>query len=364
MATKLTNAELRAEGLGQEPKFNDNELTRIEVIKALNWYNTTSNAVECKKWLIEWASSQYPKEIIEALKLTPPVFYTNEGFIAKMIKNGAKLSPTMEQSFNVNIKRLADIGTDLVVDRPKTKVTQIKDLRLVELFELSIDNLSFDPNLTLPNGMEPTNAKQNIKIIRNRISEIDSDIKNNTHCYDQAKSRKIITLCDEWSQAMRKMVKSINQELRTVKSSTKSVTTKATTKGKKVSDSNSNTTGNGKVITRRRKTPEMQLFNQDWSVNGVDIKTINNTKVAFIFDTKYGKLIKLESDDILTVSGNKIEGVARATYKNLSKHPNFFRENKTFSHVSSKFDSIPRGGKATNTINSNMILVITNYVEQ
>lgn len=76
----------------KRPAFPDREMTNIELITALNWYNEEYSRKNCRKFIKEYlVYSERKAESKEIVNLPDKVFSTTAAWMANMLVNGAIL---------------------------------------------------------------------------------------------------------------------------------------------------------------------------------------------------------------------------------------------------------------------------------
>jgi hypothetical protein len=98
-AERISEASERI--VGSEPMFTpDKELTRLELIVALNWYNAMRDSKQAKKYLLDaLKQAEVDKKKIAAFTDIADVDCRTVGYLARMVSRGAKLSEIDQAQF-------------------------------------------------------------------------------------------------------------------------------------------------------------------------------------------------------------------------------------------------------------------------
>lgn len=88
--------------IGGEPSFNpEQELSNIDVIVAMNWYNAQIDSKEAKSFLLEHLYNiNTPKKTVRGFSKIADADCRTVGVLARMQSRGAKLSPAHKETFD------------------------------------------------------------------------------------------------------------------------------------------------------------------------------------------------------------------------------------------------------------------------
>jgi hypothetical protein len=101
---------------GGEPKFST-ELTKIELMKALNWYAQNKTSKDAEKWAQDYFKKKLRVDAGDTLKNVPDTF----GYLCRIVLNGGSLSVSNLTWFESQIKEITESA-----NKPKKKVV-VKD---------------------------------------------------------------------------------------------------------------------------------------------------------------------------------------------------------------------------------------------
>jgi hypothetical protein len=198
---------------GQEPKFGI-ELTKLQLVLSLNWYNQNKVAKDAEKYAIDYFKKKHKLDISDISKN-----YTNTfGWVCRIISNGAALSTKDQIWFDNKIEEIktlcAEKQTIAVV--PKTNVISIQDRIADKVSELageiegSIDDYILSDFATMPspyaimqNKAKGIHASKIIDIFKSHRAEFDealttkdSQLKEGYSNFSKSEIKKLIAYCD------------------------------------------------------------------------------------------------------------------------------------------------------------------------
>jgi len=197
---------------GQEPKFGI-EVTKIQLITALNWYNQNKAAKDAEKYATDFFKKKYKLDISDVAKN-----YTNTfGWVCRIVSNGGTLN-TKDQIWFENkieeIKTLIEQKQTVVVS--KTNVISIQDRIADKVSELageiegSIDDYILSDFVTMPspyaimqNKAKGIHASKLIDIFKKHRAEFDEasttkdeQLKEGYSNFSKSELKKLIAYCD------------------------------------------------------------------------------------------------------------------------------------------------------------------------
>jgi hypothetical protein len=112
---------------GSEPKY-DCEISKIELVQALNWYSQNRVDKDAEKYASDYFKKKLKVNAVDNLiKNSSPTF----GFLCRLVSNGAKLSEKDQQWFDSHIENLKLQSQVKVVvevkETPQTSTINIQD---------------------------------------------------------------------------------------------------------------------------------------------------------------------------------------------------------------------------------------------
>lgn len=102
---------------GGEPKFST-ELTKVEMMKTLNWYSQNKTSKDAEKWAQDYFKKKLKVDVGDALKNVPDTF----GYICRIVMNGGSLGVSNLTWFENQIKEITEKSK-----KPKKKVVVKED---------------------------------------------------------------------------------------------------------------------------------------------------------------------------------------------------------------------------------------------
>lgn len=167
--------------LGNEPVFDDNQLSTVGLIKTYNWYNYFKATEDAKKYLTDYCTSKKIK--INISKHTDNTY----GWLARMVSRGAildELTSTKLDNYIQNIKRVkGDASSIQVEDRRVERVVNRLDEWIPD-FEDAIDN--FKSPFSAYNYLTTRNVPQvYAKQIQEKYIPVRDEVKS---AYDKTDS--------------------------------------------------------------------------------------------------------------------------------------------------------------------------------
>lgn len=309
---KEGNAVLERQYLGEEPTFKqDEELEKIDLIKAMNWYNATKDSATAKKYLLQaLKDAGVDKQILAAFGDINDSDCMTVGFLSRMISRGAVLSDKDRETFDCaltgliaaaesirdskknsssNNKEKAEVPVVSVQDRIKAQAQ-----RVISDLEVALDKREFKTNvkeLLINAGVKGPQAKHVREWVDARIKEFTSVQKTKD---DQLK--------EGYSNYSKAQLKAILKWLETVNESIDQIVVLAKA-GRKPRAK--------KVKSAAQVVGKMQYMKADAAlkVNSVDPTQIVGALQLWVFNTKTRKLGVFNASDAqgLTVKGTTVK---------------------------------------------------------
>ena len=97
---------------GGEPKFTT-ELTKVEMMRTLNWYSQNKNSKDAEKWAQDYFKKKLKVDVGDALKHATDTF----GYVCRIVSNGGQLDAQNKKWFENEIQTLIERSK-----KPKKKV--------------------------------------------------------------------------------------------------------------------------------------------------------------------------------------------------------------------------------------------------
>ena len=198
---------------GQEPKFSI-EITKIQLITALNWYNQNKAAKDAEKYTTDFFKKKYKLDVGDVAKN-----YTNTfGWICRIVSNGGILNTKEQIWFDKKIEEIkSSIQQKQTVSAVvKTNVISIQDRIADKVSELageiegSIDDYILSDFATMPspyaimqNKAKGIHASKLIDIFKKHRAEFDEalttkdeQLKEGYSNFSKSEIKKLIAYCD------------------------------------------------------------------------------------------------------------------------------------------------------------------------
>lgn len=118
--TKTEAYLINAKHIGDEPSFNNQEVSRIDLAESYTWYNTMCDREEARGFLVEYLTSKNRNSEVKKLtSISDSYLSTTICWIARMIQRGAILPDTSLTFFETKLKEvlaLSTLSTEVVED--------------------------------------------------------------------------------------------------------------------------------------------------------------------------------------------------------------------------------------------------------
>lgn len=108
---------------GGEPTFTTDSISKIGIIRALNWYSTNRDAKASIKYVTEYFKKNKLKLNTDALESQVHTF----GWVCRIVSRGAVLSKENKQWFDERVKLCTLTKEKATVDAPVSNVISIQD---------------------------------------------------------------------------------------------------------------------------------------------------------------------------------------------------------------------------------------------
>lgn len=173
-------------------------LSKIDVIKFLNWYSGFADPNDLKAYLIDYCTKNYSKETVNQISKLPIHEFTTYGSLARMVARGYTSSAyDFNKILNDKITSVKPEKEEKInpVLKPEKKKDNDNVPAYLEYLELSIDNI-FGSNhkLEIPKdtGVSATNIKN---FCAKQIDTLNMDIDNK--CIDKRKATLAIAFLND-----------------------------------------------------------------------------------------------------------------------------------------------------------------------
>lgn len=307
MAKVRTSAQAEQLFIGDEPKWDSPKTT---IHNALSWYSNQYGPKESKSYTISYLKKlKSPKDIIDKISDAPERYFSNLGFVCRMMLMGAPIGK--EEYIDSKIKEIINISSSPAVVSQFAKKEDITPVATIQdrMFE---------------------QATQYINDIEGYVDEFIKTKKSKFKCYDWLVSNAIKQLyikqiIDHYSPLLEELQLTIKKSDEQLVESYSHWSKKELTSYfdfingiiKDCENYSNNTktvrkTRKKKAVPADKKVAKLQYKKEDVefklaSVNPVDII---GAKQVWVFNTKYKKLgvYNSKDDSGFGVKGTTIEG--------------------------------------------------------
>jgi hypothetical protein len=313
---------------GAEPTFvADHELTKLELIVAMNWYNANRDSKDAKKYLLTFMKDVTDKKTLKGFDSLADVECRTAGILARMQERGAKLSPSDRETFECVIMGLTNAAeqTDVADVTTAVKKPNVQDFMrakansAIGILEEMLDNV--DPD-AIDKALEGINGPHQAKWILGWVEKKEAE-------FNEVLTTKDEQIKEGYSNYSKKEIKTTLELLSRVGA----------------------TLGNRNAVAKQSRKPRAKkLKSADQVVSAVKflkndaelkIASVNPAEIIgaqqlWVFNTKYRKLgVFIASDPQgLTVKGT--------TVKNFDESKSFC---KTVRKPDSKLPELVKAGK-------------------
>jgi len=327
---------------GEEPVFKSKP-TRMQLVKALNWYNYFNNIKDTKKWILEYMEKNgYSKEDINAYKVSNSSTITQtKASIARMLTRGVKI----EHDLDTHIRDIIDQHLESNTKVSKTSAYDNYNELICDI-DIRLDKFYNSGYKTIINFAEivkdrkPADYKEAMKFYSELAEEVETFEEGYEHLSKRQKNKYIQNLLG--------LVEQI-----------KLATT--VTKRRKVTER--------KPITKKVK-PVEQIFakmkyakdSKEFNISSFDPVKMVDSSIIWVYDIKYKKLVKYVAleGQTLTVKGTTLQNVdseksmSKTVRKPLEVVPFLLTNttraiNKMFSELTTK-TAVPNNRTSDNTL--------------
>jgi hypothetical protein len=161
---------------GDEPDHKG-EISRIELIKALNWYNYFHTVKDSRKWILDYMKSKKytPEQIKKYSSANDSIISQNHCSVARMLTRGAIFENNLDDHIKSIINSKDETKEEVVQtksypkDIPNQLIADIDDQ--LDIFYEKYKNNKFDLDLT---KYSRSDISQSIKYYSDLLSEIKS----------------------------------------------------------------------------------------------------------------------------------------------------------------------------------------------
>jgi len=215
--------------LGAEPEFKqDEEVTKLQLIESLNWYNMAKDEKDAKKYLLDsLKNSGVDKKIISAFSNINDSDCVTVGFLSRMITRGAVLSEKDRETFDCGLTGLIAAAESIVEEKkPEAEnkpVVSVQDYikaqaaRVIGEFESILDSKDYKTNvkeLLLNHKVKGPQAKHVLVWVDAKLKEFqdvqkskDDQIKEGYSNYSKAQLKAVV----KWLESLKDSINEIVQ---------------------------------------------------------------------------------------------------------------------------------------------------------
>jgi hypothetical protein len=226
------NVSIEAQYIGDEPTFNaEEQLSREQTIKALNWYNYMKEGKDAKKYLIEALKETVAKDVLKGIEKLSDEDVKSVGFVARMIQRGAVLPDGEQATFECALTGIiAAAETEAerktaATDENATpkKVVNIQERikvqadRVIAECEAELDKLDFDvaafKQLLMDSGVKAPQAKHILEWVESKKIEFtkiskskDEQVKEAWGNYGKGDFKVVLSILDDMAKTVETIV--------------------------------------------------------------------------------------------------------------------------------------------------------------
>lgn len=309
--------------VGAEPKYAQ-QITKIELIKALNWYAQNKENKDSEKYASEYFKKHHKIDVSQLIKQECPTF----GYVCRLVNNGATLPVENMTWFESKVKQIIKAATDKNKLRKKEKVIDEEDesvrqnniqTRIAEKISEIIGDLEGAIDDIILSSFKDTPSPKAVMHERTKglhANKIIEHFKKKRVEFDEALSSKDEQVIEAYSCYTKSQIKKLVQFCDSVI--------------KDAMDIIGNAVKSRKPRKRKAKTPEQlvakvkyQQNNEELKLTSVSPKDIIGAMQLWVYNTKYRKLGCYHASDSsgLTVKGSTIIGYSemKSVQKTLRK---------------------------------------------
>lgn len=273
--------------LKDEPKYTF-PLTKIDVIKSLNWYNQNVDINDALQFAIHYIKTEKNIDVSQTITRDYIVF----GYIARMLSNGLVLPDDVITTFNKKYEQLLNIKEEKKPNSPAEKTKkQIDNTDLViGEFEASIDNLilsKFEKNIK-PDSVLVNRKHINFSTIVNYFQRKITEFKN------------VLTTDDE--EYRYGYSNFTDSQLKKIISFCESIVIACTNPLSEKTKSRKNTKVKPKDVNKLLKNLKYCGSFPELNLKSIDPKLILKSQTLWVYNTKYKKLGYYHAKDCLGLS--------------------------------------------------------------
>lgn len=188
MAKKITKELSNAiSGKTSEISRPYKELSKLDVIKFLNWYSGFGDINDIKGYAVDYVNQHYGKDKADHISKFQASEFQSYGAICRMLNRGytskvMNLEKIVDEQFHKMFSLMNEPQKDEFVKtgvRPKAKKTVHDGIPYFEYIEMNIDNIAFGeknkPEIPKELGATPAQIKSYCESI---IEQLDKDLAN------------------------------------------------------------------------------------------------------------------------------------------------------------------------------------------
>jgi hypothetical protein len=113
----------------KEPSWTSDQITQLDLIVALNWYNSERDAKDARKYLVDFISDKLTEDQKSVVDSVDFHWHISDGWIARCISRGCVLPEKTLSKFEANLEVLIQKIQQKVECSPKKQVVEVVSLQ-------------------------------------------------------------------------------------------------------------------------------------------------------------------------------------------------------------------------------------------
>lgn len=278
---------------GDEPEYNG-EISRIELMKALNWYNYFHTVKDSRKWILDYMKfKKYsPEQIKQYSNVSDSCISQNHCSVARMLTRGAIFDNTLDEHIKTSIKTSKETVRETVQtksnikDVPNQLIADIDDQ--LDIFYEKYKNNKFDLDLT---KYTRSDINQSIKYYSDLLLEIksisdDDSLKEGYRHVKGIKLKRYVSFVQSIVDALQ--MKAINTKRQVIRKPRK----------KKMKS--------GEQLVSKMK---YMMHSKELNISSIKPVQITENSTLWVYNEKYKKLTYYctKNDEKLIIKGSTIQ---------------------------------------------------------
>lgn len=304
MAKKQGNVLLEAKYLGDEPTFKaEEEVSKLNLILAMNWYNATKDAKDAKKYLLaSLKDAGVEKVILSAFSKIEDVDCMTTGFLARIVSRGGILSVSDRETFDCAVTGLV-AAAEVIAEETVAVAEKVGVVKLTvqDRMRMQADRAIAELESVLDSREFKTNVKEilvNAGVKGPQAAKVKLWVEAKLAEFTEVQKTKDADLKEGYSNYSKADIKAILKWLATVDESLSLV--KVARKARKKKDKPV-----GKVVAAVKYLKS----DAELKVTSIDPVEIVGAQQLWVFNVKYRKLGVFVASDPqgLTVKGTTVK---------------------------------------------------------